>query len=315
MSRDEDKAFLDNMVEERVAELEQRAERAGRQHDKDAFVSGLHQVSQSTQGWLEKHGAQVQEMRVKHFLEARAQQRVLSNSPYAENLVRLSNPDDKHMEVLAGDFQRVWEKLEADKSASDVRWNIVCQVKLSKQKRARVVTVSLFTPQARKPDPNIKTVAQHLEEKKESVRVYSSLAASWSYFLEEEDQLFEDGTIDRSRRNQNITVDGLLRLIRTEVGKFSHPNLGAVTGVPSVLLGFDGEVGFATMLPALESAEVREMAKQWLTDIVEFTRTHRDHVFDPSTGSWVYVSRERRDLRPEAPIHDILSGRARSVKG
>lgn len=247
-----------------------------------------------------------EELRAKHLLEMHNQRVTTQRTPYHNVIIKTGT--DKAMDIVVGSFDSTWDKMEKERQRG-VLWNVEVQVALSKAKRNRVVGVSLFSPQVKKPDPAAKLLSQHLEDMDARAEMSSKCVGKWQYLLEEASRC-DDTHIPASWLDKNISVDGLIRLLRDTVCEYSCPHgNGVVSGDPMIRIQLERAYGIIIRGSHLSQPAALALTKSWLWDIVEFTET-RNRYWDHAQG--IFVTRSENDTAPPSTPMEVIWKQLRS---
>ena len=311
MSDDPRKTRL-QVEEQTVREYEQRALARGVKPDKDRFAEALRlymdrrlemSVDMPKDQYEKNFGKfNADHFRMRHLIEMQQQRMSTTRSAHSGIIIKSSNPQDRQMQIMAGSFDKTWEWMQ-EQRMHGVLWTVEVQISLSRKSRARVVSVLLFTPELKRPDSKIITVGQHLADQDERHANRSRHAATWRYFLEEQ-RRFEDGSLPEHRSHQNITVDGLFRLLRETVRSFVTP-FGQVDGDPLVRFHLDEAFGAVAKGTHLDrESPCLPILKNWVWEMVEFQDANRHRYWDGTKRMYITKS---PDEEPPIPVPmDVL---------
>lgn len=298
--------------EETVREYEARARARGIKPDTDRFAEALRlymdrklelTVDMSRSQYEKNFGAfNADHFKMRHLIEMQQQRMTTTRSAHSGIVIKSSNPQDRQMQIMAGSFDKTWEYMH-EQRMHGVLWTVEVQLSLSRKNRARVVSVILLSPELQRPESKIITVGQHLEDQDERHRSRSRHVASWRYFLEEQ-RRFEEGSLPENRSHQNITVDGLFRLLRETVCQFPSP-FGQVDGDPLIRFHLDEAFGAVARGIHLDpESPSLPILKNWVWEMVDFQDANRHRYWDGTQRMYITKS---PDEEPPIPIPmDVL---------
>lgn len=244
-------------------------------------------------------GLNLQSARMRQFARSES-----NASPYSSIIIKREN--EPSADMLVGHFEETWEALRNSNDQGS-NWLVEAQVGLSAQKLNRCIRISLIRPEVSAPDMRIHTMSQHFENMAERrQRDLSKSEASWNFFFEEPPERFDDVNIPAARRDQNITIDGILRLFRS-IRTHTGPNY-AVDGNPVYRLGLESSCGIVFRGSHLDEEAPVLFIKAWLYDMVEFTSGEGRHRrWDRYARRYVHHGENARSQKETVSLENILA--------
>jgi len=211
-------------------------------------------------------------------------------SPYAGTIIRKGAPTD--FGFMVGQYEATWDRIK-EMDGEEINWFVDVIIDLSEDKMNRSVGIFLLSPDVVAPDSDARSIAAHLEMMQERKAKFSRLVASWTYIFAEKADRFNGKHLKKSSTDNNMSVDGLVRLlreIRTMAGKGFQ-----VEGNPIFRIGFASAAGLVMRGHHLDEDIPYGLLVSWLYDIIEFTEgVGREYMWNKLQGKFVQVTRDQR---------------------